>query len=403
MKAGVLSDYFNGIGAKRLTTVEIDPSSSNQHEFQGVHKLKEILGVHEDKLTLDAKYLRLSDENEIESVESFATWSNVRRNNPNRSAEYHMYYSSIAAPLVHSCKPDDLLIVAIRPDKSLVIFLVDCESTYEEQLLWLFGLTTDLEQINIRDIANEYNRELYFSARFILDDLGIDIEIADDNWLDLLLNRFGENFPSTSAFSSYARETIKDEVSFEEPDNALMLWIEHEEMLFRTLERHFVSKQLEKGFTDVDDFIKYSLGVQNRRKSRAGFALENHLEFIFKGIQLNYDRGKITENKAKPDFIFPGIDRYHDSMFSSSNLTMLGVKSTCKDRWRQVLSEAARIKKKHLFTLEPSISKNQTSEMDSNNLQLVIPESIHDTYSDSQQNWIMSLNEFIDLVRSRQG
>ena len=38
------------------------------------------------------------------------------------------------------------------------------------------------------------------------------------------------------------------------------------------------------------------------------------------------------------------------------------VKSTCKDRWRQVLSEADRIPNKHLFTLEAAISENQTSK-----------------------------------------
>ncbi len=52
---------------------------------------------------------------------------------------------------------------------------------------------------------------------------------------------------------------------------------------------------------------------------------------------------------------------------------MLGVKSTCKDRWRQVLSEAARIPDKCLLTVEPGISENQTNEMQANRLQLVLP------------------------------
>lgn len=75
---------------------------------------------------------------------------------------------------------------------------------------------------------------------------------------------------------------------------------------------------------------------------------------------------------------------------------MLGVKSTCKDRWRQVLSEANRIDNKHLLTLEPGISQNQTNEMQANNLRLVIPASLQRTYENSQQTWLMSLAEFID-------
>ena len=78
MKAGYLSDYFDGVGAKRLTMVEVDPSASNQHEFQGVHRLKKILGSPTDKVTFDATYIRLTDDSNPEVVESFATWSDVR-------------------------------------------------------------------------------------------------------------------------------------------------------------------------------------------------------------------------------------------------------------------------------------------------------------------------------------
>jgi hypothetical protein len=53
----------------------------------------------------------------------------------------------------------------------------------------------------------------------------------------------------------------------------------------------------------------------------------------------------IKEHKSKPDFIFPGIAEYHDPHFDLNKLTMLGVKTTCSDRWRQVLAEADRIRK----------------------------------------------------------
>ena len=67
---------------------------------------------------------------------------------------------------------------------------------------------------------------------------------------------------------------------------------------------------------------------------------------------------------------------------------MLGVKSTCKDRWRQVLAEADRIEYKHLLTLETSISKHQTDEMQAKNLQLVLPRGLHETYTPEQQTWL---------------
>ena len=180
-----------------------------------------------------------------------------------------------------------------------------------------------------------------------------------------------------------------------------------EEKLFRRLERHIVSKRLREGFTsdgndDVEGFMKFSLGVQNRRKSRAGYAFEDHLAFILNSNSISYSRKEETENKAKPDFLFPSIVDYRSTSYPSELLTMLALKTSCKDRWRQVLPEAARIREKHLLTLEPGISENQTNEMRAHHLQLVVPNLLHKTYNQAQQSWLMDLKSFIDLVHERQ-
>lgn len=142
--------------------------------------------------------------------------------------------------------------------------------------------------------------------------------------------------------------------------------------------------------------------MQNRRKSRAGLALENHLEALFKAHELRFDRGKETENRNKPDFLFPGQKDYRDPSFPAARLTMLGAKSTLKDRWRQVLSEASRIETKHLLTLEPGVSANQTSEMQAKRLQLVVPTGVQKTYTDAQRCWLMDVRDFVQLARERQ-
>ncbi len=179
--------------------------------------------------------------------------------------------------------------------------------------------------------------------------------------------------------------------------------MEREEILFRTLERYLIADRLSHGFNnEVDEFISYSLSVQNRRKSRVGLALENHLEVIFQECSIRYKRTAATENKSKPDFLFPGAAEYHDPAFDPVRLTMLGVKSTCKDRWRQVLAEANRIERKHLLTLETAISANQTDEMKDKKLQLVIPGGLHKTYTPAQREWLMNLSEFTSLLRTRQ-
>jgi hypothetical protein len=94
---------------------------------------------------------------------------------------------------------------------------------------------------------------------------------------------------------------------------------------------------------------------------------------------------------------------YHDPSFDPVRLTMLGVKSTCKDRWRQVLAEADRIDDKHLLTLETAISEAQTGEMRAKRLQLVLPAKLHTSYTPAQQTWLKSVAQFMNLVRERQG
>jgi hypothetical protein len=126
------------------------------------------------------------------------------------------------------------------------------------------------------------------------------------------------------------------------------------------------------------------------------------LEVVFAECGIRYSRTAVTENKAKPDFLFPGAVEYQDPQFEAVRLTMLGVKSTCKDRWRQVLAEADRIKRKHLLTLETAISKNQTDEMEVKGLQLIVPLSLQRTYTKEQQSWLMSVENFASLVKQRQ-
>jgi hypothetical protein len=129
--------------------------------------------------------------------------------------------------------------------------------------------------------------------------------------------------------------------------------------------------------------------------------LENQLIALFDALDVRHTFNPVTENRARPDFIFPGIDEYRDAEFPALDLTMLGVKTTCKDRWRQVLSEAKRIEEKHLLTLESPISPAQTDEMKDHRIQLVIPRTLHKPYRPEQRQWLMSVEDFIALARQR--
>jgi hypothetical protein len=398
-----LSQYFWGIGAKRLSDVEVAPQKSNQHEFNGIAKFKEIFGG--DKIKFIGKFLYLSDllEGAIEDNGSL-TWYDARLDNPTRT-EYRLYYTT--NNVIRQAQAGDLLIVGRTGKSELLAIIAKAGSTSEQQLIWLFGLNEIQEKLVVKDFSDK-NIELGFAAKQIITSLGIEKEEPPAiDFLEILLDEFGNAFPPTAIFSEFARRTLKNETSpVDSPDETLLLWLEREELLFKTMEWHFVKQRLMEGFgedgLDVDEFVSFSLSVQNRRKSRAGLSFENHLAHIFRENQLRFTKKGKTERNNEPDFLFPGINEYKNIDFDTSLLTMLGLKTTAKDRWRQIIPEADKIWPKHLITLEPSISKNQTDEMIAQRVQLVLPEAIIQSYLAEQKKYIITLKEFIEIVMKKQ-
>lgn len=413
MKAGYLSEYFEGVAAKRLSAVEADVIQSNQHEFNGVEGLRTILGEPDGKVRYDAKLLYLSDlDDEPIMEDAVFTWYDARqRARLERGVqrwEYRLYFPTTNVSL--NAATGDLLVIGKRRDGGLLVVIAENGSSIARQIEWLFGFA-DLAHpgFSVKSELETEQDRIQFASRFILESIGVAVETSESTYLDEMLKRFGGKFPTTREFSAYARSTLDDLDAHENPDVVLMAWMEREEILFRTLERYLLADRLSKGFSgdegkgaDVEGFLSFSLSVQNRRKSRVGLALENHLELLFAESGIRYARTAATENKSKPDFLFPGKAEYHDHTFDPIRLTMLGVKSTCKDRWRQVLAEADRVADKHLLTLETAISLHQTDEMRAKRLQLVLPTKLHETYVPAQQAWLMSVEEFVAIVRERQ-
>jgi len=407
VKKGYLSQYFEGVAVKELSAVEADVLTSNQHEFNGVEGLRNILGEPEGKVRYPATFLYLTDNDDDPVIENgFLTWYDARQKARIKRGvmryEYRLYFPTNQ---VSQCaNSGDVLVIAKRPDNTLLAIVAEAETTISRQILWLFGFS-DVSHpgFSVREELETEQDRIEFASRFILESIGIVVQVSEETWLDEILRKFNGTFPTTREFSAFARSTLTDVNPQDGQDAALMAWMEREEILFRTLEKHLIGERLSQGFDgDVDGFISFSLSVQNRRKSRAGLALENHLEILFEECGVRYTRTPKTENKSKPDFIFPGIEEYRNPEYDPLALTMLGVKSSCKDRWRQVLAEADRIERKHLLTLEAAISKNQTDEMAAKKLQLVLPEELHSSYSSEQRSWLMNISEFTELVLERQ-
>lgn len=403
-----VSDVFVAAAAKYLRAVDVTRANSksrgsNQHEIGGLTKagITQYLGKPSKGETFyyQATMYYLSDE-EVISVEAKLSWYDTRANKEHRGPEYRLYYPD--NEVTDLAKEGDFFIIAVTPEKGLHLIFCESNSETELQLRSIFGAFEQQFETSLIDLGIEKAR-IELPIQMLLSELGVELYQAknkDGDKLAFLIHEFGEEFPATRKFSTVARELSgcnSDPVS--EPDEVLVEWMSEEEHLFKLFERKRVADQLKEGFgengDDVDQFISFSLSVQNRRKSRSGHAFENHIECILKKNKVEFIRSGRTEGKKKPDFLMPSNEAYADSAFPKEKLFILGAKTTCKDRWRQVLSEGQRVYRKHLITLQPAISEDQLEEMEGSQLQLVVPTPIQQQYSVTSRKRLMSFQQLI--------
>ncbi|MEB0266799.1 type II restriction endonuclease [Cryobacterium sp. 10I5] len=407
-----IGDYFEGFAVKVLADVDVNKLSSNQHEFNGSKGFRELLGTPVGKNYLPTKMAYLDDELEEmpELFETSLTWYDTREKDETRGPEFRLLYLSEADHVIYRATAGDVLFLAKEKDGNLILVIAQQGSTILRQLQWIFDVQRTDEALFVATDMDEQPGREEMASEELLALLGIEVTLDDDSLLDSILRHFNKTmWPSTLEFSKYARSMVKYSEPVEDPDGTLMCWVSMEHRMFRTLEKHRISESIANGFlgqdggVDVDAFLKLSLSVHNRRKSRAGLSLEEHISAILSANDVRYVKKAKTEGKKEPDFLFPSKAAYDDRTFPPSYLTMLGSKTTLKDRWRQVLNEADRIPKKHLLTLQPAISEDQTAEMKAENLQLVIPRELHSQgFSREQQHWLMGLDDFIIEVQFRE-
>jgi hypothetical protein len=399
-----LNSIFSAVIFKTLAQVDL-PGGSNQHEINGVSTVKEFFET-DQPISGTINWHYFSDVSEtLQSTGNFKFYD-ARAKSVERTGrtEWRMYYTG---EFISCANPGDILVLARALDGKIFGLVFQNNSSWLRTARVLFQFEDATPRMQLITSEDLQGQELEFAKRQILEELGIEISIpsleADDEIAArelALANEARRDFPSTGRMSELAQSLV--EVDSMDADTALVAFIDREERIFRAIEKILVTIKLNEGFLSVDDFISYSLSVQNRRKSRMGYALQNHLSKIFIDNQLRFDPQVITEGRNKPDFIFPGRREYRDVEFNAGLLVMLASKSSCKERWTQILGEAERIPNKHLCTLEQAISVEQTRAMKVRNVTLVIPSIFHATYTDAQQRDLWTINQFVDYVRSLQ-
>ncbi|HHW4679649.1 MAG TPA: hypothetical protein ACQGQH_09505 [Xylella sp.] len=139
MKPGYLSEYFEGVAAKRLSAVEVNETRSNQHEYHATKEVQKLLGSPQQNTKIPARFLYLTDDDPDPIVEdAFLTLYNCRKGKP-RPPEYHLYFQT--TNVSQNASEGDLLVIAKKRDGDLLVIIAENGSSIGRQIEWLFGFT----------------------------------------------------------------------------------------------------------------------------------------------------------------------------------------------------------------------------------------------------------------------
>ncbi|TXD37960.1 hypothetical protein FRC96_07915 [Lujinxingia vulgaris] len=404
--------FFQSLAWKFLANVDLPGRKSNQHEITSISPLRTLLGTSE-RADVNVRWRLFNSNGDLtETVHNRCKWYDSRERDPNRAPEWRLYYPAHFRSL-HAVNPRDLAIFS-RPvserqsgTSDLTIYVIPQESDLFDDVLWALNASTrsrGVKQIS-KGAASTIQRSIL--RRHILETLEPDLSfIEPEESFKLLVRKAfpsffadptSDNFPSTTDLAEFA-QTHNKICPVDSPEQALLNLLDIETRAYYQIEYAVVSTHVSDGFDTVEDFINVSLSVQNRRKSRRGRSLELQLEYVFNQNNLTFDTQAKTE-RSTTDFMFPGVNVYNAlKEGEDEDVIMLAAKSTCKERWRQVLNEAQKLSKRYLCTLDTRISSSQTEEMGDANVTLVVPEEIRSSY-DSPGTEILTLDEFITLVK----
>jgi len=212
-----------------------------------------------------------------------------------------------------------------------------------------------------------------------------------------------DGFPSGEVFSGSTRTILSGclkKFAKLSADETLVRSFQTEYKLFQAVERQVCQNEVSgRLFKSIDDFLHTAASIMNRRKARAGRSFENHVEYLLTKAQIPHEMRPFLGPDGRPDIVIPGEAAYFDQSWPEDKLFVVGLKTTCKDRWRQVLYEGHRVRAKHIVTLQPGISEAQLSEMHAAGVSIVVPKSLHKSFPLDHPISLLSVESFIKTIR----
>ena len=329
-------------------------------------------------------------------VQPVATWYNNKLHGGTRNETRITSLGGSASPLLDVRNTGSLIVVAFVPS----------DSPIHEVRLWVCRNADEEWHVEDRWGPVDPGQIVSFGAGQLLPTIS---ELRGSHSLvDDIPSTWLEEFPSPQAIFDRTLE-LASRRDRDVVDSRLIDRRKLEYNLFARVEEAVelpLLMDLVRNRGSMEQFLNKAKSIVNRRKSRSGLSLEWHMKHILneEGLSEGHDfeYQPVVDYNARPDFIFPSTAAYMDESYPADSLRMLAVKTTCKDRWRQVLKEADRIPNKHLLTFQEGVSHDQFQEMREAGVQLVVPKPLHRYYPKFDRE-LLSLEDFIrdvqDLIR----
>jgi len=365
--------------------------SPNDVGLTGGHQYGYYIPKHEDVWPLFTSHPPAKGKNDTHPIS--ITWqngrvtaSNVKWYGVGTRSEYRITAFGKDFPFIsHNVVGDLLVLIPIEKQKAFRAYVLDEEDDIEE-------ITAQL------GVSPAKTWALYTQGAGKVE--------SEDDCIEHGFKEFTKplsNFPTGERFSEETWRLLElcvKNFKAQAVDDALLRCMDTEWNLFRFVERRLCAPLLVRPFKDVDDFVATAQTMLQRRKSRAGRSLENHIEHFLTAA--NVPHKMQPDIPGEPDCVIPSEDAYFDKSYPDSKLFILGVKRTCRDRWRQVLAEGKRVKKKHILTIEQGISGKQLKQMQENSVKLVVPKPLHKQYPPKErQDVLVTITGFVDMVKQR--
>jgi hypothetical protein len=395
------------LAAKTLSRVEVNSTSSHQHEFHA-GKLRRVLGFGTEPVKGELVILfYLRDDEDPELVEDRFTLYDARVAQTGRGPEWRLYYES--GKIQELAEEGDLLVI-YRPsahENRLHALVARRGTQFEQRLrhaldLGDFGAITLFIPPGPQPPREEDANQL---ALAIIAPADVDeAEILRKHPLYLAAVQSRE-VPRTREMARAALEiVIARNGEKVDPDVYLTHALEEESALFFAIERvigNMELKELVESGAQVDEVLTFAMSKLQSRRSRRGQSLQNHVEILLNRAGIPNTPQCETEKGEKPDFIIPSCRAYHDPAYPDERLRMVGCKSKLRDRWRQYLNEAQRVNPKFHVSVDDALSDDVIERMNDSGLRMFMPaEAIEKHYSGSRfRSLIGTIGDLLEELR----